>query len=188
MLLALLLYLALLTAVLYVQPGLVAGSVVVGLGALLLSAVEDAMWLVLLPTVAVIILLNTPAWRRRFLIRPAYAMLRKAMPEMSKTEREALEAGAQLPGDISFGIALHLGDVFYGNIGASDRLDFTVIGSAVNEASRVEGMCKVLGQELLLTGAFAERCDPRLLRSLGSHTLRGVERAQELFTLAEPPV
>ena len=93
MLLALLLYLALLTAVLYVQPGLVAGSVVVGLGALLLSAVEDAMWLVLLPTVAVIILLNTPAWRRRFLIRPAYAMLRKAMPEMSKTEREALEAG-----------------------------------------------------------------------------------------------
>lgn len=100
--------------------------------------------------------------------------------------REALEAGRSLPEGLRFGIALHVGEVFYGNIGASNRLDFTVIGPAVNEASRVEGMCKQLGQDLLLTGVFAEHCDPALLQSLGEHALRGVEQPQELFTLAPP--
>ena len=82
-------------------------------------------------------------------------------------------------------IALHLGDVLYGNVGAADRLDFTVIGPAVNEASRIEILCGALGRNLLISEAFvaaATGCAARLV-SVGRHALRGVSRAQELFTL-----
>jgi adenylate cyclase len=85
---------------------------------------------------------------------------------------------------LSFGIALHLGSVMYGNLGAAERLDFTVIGPAVNEASRVEGLCKTLGEPLLVTARFAEHTVPGQLRPLGAHALRGVREPQELFTLA----
>ena len=84
-------------------------------------------------------------------------------------------------------IALHLGDVLYGNVGAADRLDFTVIGPAVNEASRIETLCQPLGHNVLISEAFAHAastcCDR--LRSVGRHELRGVARDQELFTLAD---
>lgn len=82
-------------------------------------------------------------------------------------------------------IALHLGDVLYGNVGAADRLDFTVIGPAVNEASRIETLCTPLGHNILISEDFARAasscCDR--LQSVGRHTLRGVSRDQELFTL-----
>ena len=68
--------------------------------------------------------------------------------------------------------------------GTLGRLDFTVIGSAVNEASRIESMCKKLGQTILISDEFA-RHFPDDLVSLGVHTLRGVSTPQELFTL--PP-
>jgi adenylate cyclase len=84
-----------------------------------------------------------------------------------------------------FYLALHLGDALYGNIGARNRLDFTVIGPAVNEVSRIEAMCRALDQELIVSAAFAavarESCD-RLV-SLGRYVLRGVRQPQELFTL-----
>ncbi|MEM7121352.1 MAG: adenylate/guanylate cyclase domain-containing protein [Pseudomonadota bacterium] len=82
-------------------------------------------------------------------------------------------------------VALHLGDVLYGNVGTVDRLDFTVIGPAVNEASRIEGLCDQLGHALLTSPSFARasaRCGRRL-RSLGRHHLRGVDTDQELFTI-----
>lgn len=101
-----------------------------------------------------------------------------------RAANEALATTDQLPEGLSFGIALHLGEVFFGNIGAARRLDFTVIGPAVNEASRVEGMCKPLGRSLLLTREFATEVTCTPLVSLGEHALRGVDRAQELFTVA----
>ncbi len=81
------------------------------------------------------------------------------------------------------GIALHEGDVFFGNIGAPDRLDFTVIGAAVNEASRVEALQKTLGRSLLITEAAAKYLDVPL-DDLGEHTLRGVESKLRIFSPA----
>ena len=82
-------------------------------------------------------------------------------------------------------IALHVGEVLYGNVGAVDRLDFTVIGPAVNEVVRMEKLCEPLGQPILFSSRFAEaagRCDGRLA-SLGHFQLRGVDEAKEIFGL-----
>ena len=95
-------------------------------------------------------------------------------------EREA----AHLPfADVD--IALHVGEVLYGNVGAVDRLDFTVIGPAVNEVVRMEKLCEPLGQQILFSSRFAEaagRCDRRL-ELLGQFQLRGVDEAKEIFGL-----
>ena len=76
----------------------------------------------------------------------------------------------------------------YGNIGARDRLDFTVVGPAVNEASRIEAMCRGLEQNLVISSAFAEAAKGSTDRlvSLGRYALRGVRKPQELFTLDVP--
>jgi adenylate cyclase len=89
------------------------------------------------------------------------------------------------PHAMAVDIALHLGDVLYGNVGGKARLDFTVIGPAVNAASRMEGKCKELGVPLILSGDVAG-CLPLAassLRSLGRHPLRGIAGDHELFTL-----
>jgi adenylate cyclase len=86
---------------------------------------------------------------------------------------------------LEFGVALHLGEVLYGNIGTRERLDFTVVGSAVNEASRIEGLCRPLQRKVLISGAFHEAaaaCRGRMV-SLGVHALRGIREPQELFTI-----
>lgn len=84
---------------------------------------------------------------------------------------------------LAMGVALHVGDVFYGNIGGKSRLDFTVIGRAVNEVCRVESLCKTLGTPLLMTAIFAEAARAEATVSLGHHSLRGVEAPQELRAL-----
>jgi adenylate cyclase len=83
-------------------------------------------------------------------------------------------------------LALHVGEVFYGNVGSKDRLDFTVIGPAVNEISRILAMSRSVEQDLLLSSAFAAVLGREIrdrLVSVGRYALRGVAQPQELFTL-----
>jgi adenylate cyclase len=83
-------------------------------------------------------------------------------------------------------LGLHIGDVFYGNIGSKDRLDFTVVGQAVNEVSRIVSMCRSADRDILLSWAFRSslpEAERSKLVSVGRYALRGVGRAQELFTL-----
>jgi adenylate cyclase len=84
-----------------------------------------------------------------------------------------------------FYLALHCGDLLFGNFGSTNRLDFTVLGPAVNEASRIGGMCRSLDQRVIVSSAFAEGAGPRRrdLVSLGRYALRGVGQPQELFTI-----
>ena len=83
-------------------------------------------------------------------------------------------------------LGLHVGEVFYGNIGSEDRLDFTVIGPAVNEVSRILAMCRSVDRSALVSAEFRAAAPPALrdkLVSVGRFALRGVGTAKELFTL-----
>jgi adenylate cyclase len=105
-----------------------------------------------------------------------------ARAAMVQLNRQRLAHGGEALG---FGIALHTGDVMYGNIGAANRLDFTVIGPAVNLTSRLEGLCRALGLDLLVSDTFAGMCACADYRSLGTHRLIGIARPVEVFTVPE---
>jgi adenylate cyclase len=96
----------------------------------------------------------------------------------------AERAGARQP-MMDLDLVLHLGDVFYGNVGSTDRLDFTVIGPAVNEAARIEALCSQHERNLLISEAFARAASQSADRlvSIGRYALRGVRSAQSLYTL-----
>jgi adenylate cyclase len=79
-------------------------------------------------------------------------------------------------------VALHFGEAIYGNVGASRRLDFTVIGRAVNEISRMEMLCDRIGRNLVLSEAFAERCS-RPTVALGAFPLRGIEGDRVVYAV-----
>jgi adenylate cyclase len=85
---------------------------------------------------------------------------------------------------LPFGVALHLGEMLWGNIGAADRLDFTAIGSAVNLVSRLEGLCRPLGKTILISNALAAETDTPLI-PLGTHPLRGIANPCAVFTVPE---
>ena len=85
---------------------------------------------------------------------------------------------------LKIGIGLHRGEVFFGNVGGEERLDFTVIGRAVNETSRVESLCKPLGRALLLTEPVRAALSGDLqtgLNAMGEHALRGVGKPVAIF-------
>jgi adenylate cyclase len=85
---------------------------------------------------------------------------------------------------LPFGVALHLGEILWGNIGAADRLDFTAIGPAVNLVSRLQDLCRPLDKSVLLSGVFAAEATAPLI-PLGKHALRGIAAPCAVFTVAE---
>ncbi|MEM7443647.1 MAG: adenylate/guanylate cyclase domain-containing protein [Pseudomonadota bacterium] len=99
-----------------------------------------------------------------------------------ETDRERRRAAGEPEPD--FGVALHVGPVIYGNIGAPDRLDFTVIGPTVNHASRLEGWCKRLGVPVLVSGELARLIDEPLV-ALPPVALQGIAEPVEIATLPE---
>jgi adenylate cyclase len=112
----------------------------------------------------------------------AAAQMRKDAAELSQNR-----ARTGMPTTVVY-LALHVGDVFYGNVGSKDRLDFTVIGPAVNEVSRILAMSRSVERDLLLSSSFADALGPEVRRrliSVGRYALRGVEQPQELF-IPEP--
>jgi adenylate cyclase len=110
----------------------------------------------------------------------AEQILRRRMTELND-KRQA----AERPITTAY-IGLHVGEVFYGNIGSIDRLDFTVVGPAVNETSRIASMCRSVDRPVLISSTFAELLpaeERARLVSVGRFALRGVSHAKELFTL-----
>jgi class 3 adenylate cyclase len=101
-----------------------------------------------------------------------------AQAGMAHLDRQ--RTGQGLP-PLPFGMALHLGEMLWGNIGTADRLDFTAIGPAVNLVSRLEGLCRPLGRNLLVSGAVAAETTARLI-PLGDHALRGIATPCSVFT------
>lgn len=111
----------------------------------------------------------------------AVAAADEALRRLDAVNAARAAAGAA---PVGVGLGVHVGDVFYGNIGSRTRLDFTVIGSAVNETARVESMCRPCGAPLLLSDAFVARLGGGVdVVSVGTHALKGVARPVELFTL-----
>jgi adenylate cyclase len=106
----------------------------------------------------------------------AVSEARQAMVALN--ERNSATSRAPL----NYGIGVHVGDVMYGNIGSTSRLDFTVIGPAVNMASRLEALTKQLGRTVLLSRDFAELVQPKFeLEHVGKHEVRGFSDPIELF-------
>ena len=111
----------------------------------------------------------------------ALAAARRLIADI-EAANEARAAGGLDP--LRFGVGLHVGDVTFGNVGTQDRLDFTVIGPAVNRASRLEGLTKELKVPVLASAEFNEVCTVPM-KSLGKHVLRGVPDPVEVFTLPD---
>ncbi|UVF21036.1 adenylate/guanylate cyclase domain-containing protein [Microvirga terrae] len=98
----------------------------------------------------------------------------------SRTEIENGVRGSASRAPLTHSLALHFGEVAYGNVGASHRLDFTVIGPAVNRASRLLDLAKQLDRQVLMSRVFARELGQPLV-DLGRHRLRGVDRPQQVF-------
>ncbi|MGA2795539.1 MAG: adenylate/guanylate cyclase domain-containing protein [Roseiarcus sp.] len=112
----------------------------------------------------------------------ALGAARDAAERTAAVNRQRAAAGEPT---LALALVLQFGEVSYGNIGTAGRLDFTVIGRAVNEASRLETLGKALGRPMVLSQGFAAHCGAPVV-SLGRHALRGVAEPQEVFALAEP--
>lgn len=112
------------------------------------------------------------------------AALRAALAARAGMARLDAERQSQGLPPLPFGMALHLGDMLWGNIGTADRLDFTAIGPAVNLVGRLEGLCKPLGASLLVSEAVARETTMALV-FLCEHRLRGIASPCPVFTLKE---
>ena len=113
--------------------------------------------------------------------RHAIDAAREAMHALDRMNRARAEADRPIA---EVDLALHVGEVLYGNVGAADRLDFTVIGPAVNEAARIETLCEPLGRKVLVSAEFAAAAESSTgLQPLGHHRLRGVRELRAIYGL-----
>ena len=112
----------------------------------------------------------------------ALAALRDSVKRLREVRNQRAMKGLPVT-DMS--VALHVGDVLYGNFGGEDRLDFTVVGPAVNELSRISGLSRSVEQPVIFSAAFCRAAGglAEEVVSLGRYALRGVETPQELYTL-----
>lgn len=111
-----------------------------------------------------------------------------AAREVEATIREADWDGLEAPGGVLFGVALHIGEVLYGNVGSANRLDFTCIGPAVNLAARIEALSGEIGRTILASADFALQCPKEIehgrLTPLGTFILKGVVVPQLVYGVA----
>lgn len=116
-------------------------------------------------------------------IERAYRAVHGARAAMVALNQQRAADGLE---PLGYGVGVHVGDVMYGNIGSKARLDFTVIGPAVNIASRLESLTKQVGRQALFSGTFAEmRGVAEGLERVGAFPLRGVGQPIEVFTLSD---
>jgi adenylate cyclase len=106
-----------------------------------------------------------------------------AVGALDAARRHDAQRQAQGQRVLPIDIALHVGALLYGNVGAAHRVDFTAIGPAVNEVSRLEQLCGELDRPVLMSAPFARACG-RAVVSLGAHRLRGMGEAREVFAFA----
>ncbi len=114
----------------------------------------------------------------------------KLLASIKDARRNMNELNAKLRGagkpQLNYGVGVHLGDVMYGNIGTKKRLDFTVVGPAVNITSRLETLTKELGKSVLVSGAFADAvCCSDELERIGLFPIKGLEEPLEVFALKD---
>ncbi|WP_158814305.1 adenylate/guanylate cyclase domain-containing protein [Methylocapsa sp. S129] len=110
----------------------------------------------------------------------ALAAAQEAQTKLSALRTRQSEDGHP---ELEIVVALHYGMVIYGNVGSADRLDFTVIGPAVNLVTRIEAIAKSLDLPVVMSDDFAGAYGRRLT-SLGLHNLRGLDQPHELYTAA----
>jgi adenylate cyclase len=120
--------------------------------------------------------------------RAVCARVLKAARAVETMVREADWGGLERPGGVHFGVALHIGDVLYGNVGSANRLDFTCIGPAVNLAARIEALSGEIDRTILASADFALQCPQEIeqgaLTPLGTFTLKGVKVPQLVYGVA----
>jgi adenylate cyclase len=109
--------------------------------------------------------------------RAALGAAHDGRASMATANAERQAAGRPV---LRYGMALHLGDVLYGNVGSADRLDFTTIGPAVNLTARLETLARDLGRDLVVSARFAAHCSSPLA-SVGSFPIRGFRELQQVF-------
>ncbi|MCW5770528.1 MAG: adenylate/guanylate cyclase domain-containing protein [Rhodospirillaceae bacterium] len=122
--------------------------------------------------------------RRRNACTSALAAAHESRLRIGRTNAERVATG--LP-ELHYGLALHIGDVMFGNIGTRERLSFSVIGPSVNQVARLEGLTKVLHKPTLVSRDFAAHCVGEW-EPVGRHALQGIAEPVEVFAPKPPPV